>query len=183
MTSAIGPVLVRWARERVREELGGAKAARPDGSVFEAPGATFVTLRWHDGRLQGCIGSLEPTRGLADDVARNAIAAALHDSRSTPIALRDLDQLRVELSILSPLERIAFSDEGSALAALRVGIDGVVLVHHGRRATFLPVMWPRLGKPAAFMAALKTKAGLAPGFWSNELELYRYTTERHEDPS
>ena len=175
----IGPVLARWARERLREELGGAKATRPEGGAYDELGATFVTLRWRDGRLQGCIGSLEPVRSIVDDVARNAIAAGMFDGRSAPIVLGDVDQLHVELSILSPLERIAFTDERSALAALRVGVDGVVLIHEGRRATFLPVMWPRLPEPKTFMAALKAKAGLAAGFWSAELELYRYTTERH----
>ena len=175
----IGPVLVRWARDRLREELGGAKATRPDGAVYDELGATFVTLRWRDGRLQGCIGSLEPVRSIADDVARNAIAAGMFDGRSAPIVLGDVDKLHVELSILSKLEPIAFADERSALAALRVGVDGVVLVHEGRRATFLPVMWSRLREPTTFMTALKTKAGLAAGFWSAELELYRYTTERH----
>jgi AmmeMemoRadiSam system protein A len=175
----IGPVLARWARERLREELGGAKATRPDSAAYDELGATFVTLRWRDGRLQGCIGRLEPVRSIADDVARNAIAAGMFDGRSSPVVLDDVDKLHVEVSILSPLEPIAFADERSALAALRVGIDGVVLVHRGRRATFLPVMWPRLETPAAFMAALKTKAGLGAGFWSAELELYRYTTERH----
>ncbi len=175
----IGPTLTRWARARVRQELGGDRAMRPDGGPFDEPGATFVTLRWRDGRLQGCIGSLEPVRSLADDVARNAIAAAMFDGRSSPIVLADLPNIHVEVSILSPLEPIAFSDERSALAALRVGVDGVVLVHAGRRATFLPVMWGRLETPTTFMSQLKAKAGLPSNFWSEDVELYRYTAERH----
>lgn len=176
-----GSILARWARARLCEALGGEPAARPDAPWCHEPGATFVTLRWRDGRLQGCIGSLEARRGVVDDVARNAVAAGLHDLRGAAITLADIARLDVEVSLLSPLEPIAFTGEAAALAALRVGVDGVVLAHGRRRATFLPVMWPRLGDPATFLGALKAKAGLPRDHWSDELALFRYTAERHVD--
>lgn len=169
-----GKILVKWAREKLREALGGPQATRPTGAWCDEPGATFVTLRWKSGDLQGCIGSLEPERPIVDDVAHNAIAAGTRDPRTTPCKLADVDHLDVELSILSPLEPIASE------ADIRVGVDGIVLVHEFRRATFLPVMWERLPDVKTFMAELRRKAGL-PRDFAGQVQLMRYTVDKFED--
>ena len=157
-------ILARWARDHLRHRLGGPTAAPPDG--FADHGAAFVTLRWRDGSLQGCIGSLEPYRPLVDDVAYNAFAAVTRDPRGKTLALADLDALDIEVSVLSPLEPIASE------ADIRVGSDGVVIVRGPSRATFLPTMWPRLPNLDAFMAALHDKLG-----GSGAVEMFRYTVE------
>jgi AmmeMemoRadiSam system protein A len=181
--TAHGDVLVRWARAHLEEHLGGERAARPEGPWCDAPGATFVTLRWRRGDLQGCVGSLTPRRPIVEDVAANAVGAALHDPRTSPVSLADVPELDVELSVLSLLEPVPFADEASALVALRPGVDGVVLAWRGRRATFLPAMWPRLGDVRTFMEALKEKAGLERDFWAADFELWRYTVEKFVDRS
>ena len=171
-----GAVLVKWARARLREELGGVAAQRPTGAWCEELGATFVTLRWARGQLQGCIGSLEADRGIVDDVAQNAIAAGTRDPRMRPCVLRDVERLDVELSILSALEPI----EGEH--AVRVGTDGIVLLYAGRRATFLPVMWERLRDLPTFMGELRHKCGL-PRDFAGEVQLLRYTVDKYTDPA
>jgi AmmeMemoRadiSam system protein A len=174
--AAYGHELVRYARAHLREALGGDKAERPNGAWCKQPGATFVTLRWkHGGDLQGCIGTLEADRAILDDVAYNAVAAGTRDPRTQPCTLADVDKLHVELSILSPLEPI-----GSE-ADIRVGTDGIVLFHHGRRATFLPVMWERLPTKDMFMGELRRKAGLPRDFQSSDIKLLRYTASKFED--
>ena len=172
--------LARFARARIDEELGGAEASRAEiHASCNDPGASFVTLRWDDGRLQGCIGSLEPRRALVEDVAQNALAAAFADPRAEPLARGDLRRLRVEVSVLSALERIEFDgSEAGARAALRVGTDGVVLVHGPRRGTFLPQMWEQLETPEEFLNELKRKARLAHDFWAPDVELHRYTVAK-----
>ncbi len=146
---------------------------------WKLPGASFVTLRWRDGRLQGCIGSLEARRPLADDVAQNALAAAFVDPRATPITLEDMPELDVEVSVLSPLERIAFDGtEEGARAALRSGVDGVLLAYRNNRGTFLPQMWEQLVTAKEFLDELKRKARLPMDFWSQEIELHRYTVSK-----
>lgn len=174
MSAGYGDVLVRYAREHLREALGGPKAMRPTGEWCRIPGATFVTLRWRSGDLQGCIGTLEADRAIVDDVAHNAVAAGLRDPRTRPCKLGDLDNLHVELSILSPLEAIASE------ADIRVGVDGIVLSSAGRRATFLPVMWERLPTKKTFMDELRHKAGL-PRDYSGKASLMRYTVTKFED--
>jgi AmmeMemoRadiSam system protein A len=174
-----GQALALWARARLKQELGGPIAVPPSGEWAQEPGATFVTLRRRDGRLQGCIGTLEARRSLLNDVAHNAVAAGLHDPRCVPVSLADVDDLDVEVSILSPLERIRFEDQPSALKAIRPGVDGIVFEFRGRRATFLPSMWPRLPDVHEFMGELKEKAGFPSDFWDDDVRLYRYTVEKH----
>jgi AmmeMemoRadiSam system protein A len=174
-TDERGSLLVRYARAKLREHLGGPPATPPTGDWCNVPTATFVSLHWAgNGQLQGCIGTLEPDRALVDDVASNAIAAGTRDPRMKPCVLGDIDQLDVELSILSSLEPIAGEVD------IRVGIDGIVLHAAGRRATFLPVMWERLRDVPTFMAQLKHKAGL-PRNYGGEIHLMRYTVVKHTD--
>jgi AmmeMemoRadiSam system protein A len=184
MPHAHGSELVKFARERVRQELGGSVAVRPEGDWTGEKAATFVTWRWRDGDLQGCIGSLIARRPIVEDVAYNSVAAALHDPRTTPLhSQSQVDQLDVELSILSPLEPIRFDGEEDALAKIRPGVDGIVFIYDGRSSTFLPVMWERIPDVRDFMSQLKMKAGLPPRFWAEGVQLERYTAEKHEDPT
>lgn len=174
--------LPRYARACIRAALGGPCAERPAGGPMDRPAAVFVTLRWPDGTLQGCIGTIEPRLPLAAAVQDAARSAAFHDPRGRRLCLADVDHLFVEVSVLSPLEELAFTDEPSARAALRPGVDGVVLREGGRQSTFLPQMWPRLGgDPALFLDELKRKAGFPPDYWSPAVRLLRYTVEKSTD--
>ena len=81
-----GETLVQWARARIRQALGGPIAIAPEAPWASEIVATFVTLRWRDGELQGCIGTLEPEREILADVAHNAFdrggdARPAHQSR------------------------------------------------------------------------------------------------------
>jgi AmmeMemoRadiSam system protein A len=179
MTHPHGLTLARWGRAHLKHELGGPPATPPTGDWCAEKRATFVTLRWLDGGLHGCIGALVPVRTIVDDVAHNAVAAALHDPRSHAIALDDVDDLDLELSILSPLKPIPFDDEAEALDAIRPGEDGILLIWRGHSATFLPSMWERLPDVSEFIRALKVKAGLPARFWDDAIHLERYSAEKH----
>jgi AmmeMemoRadiSam system protein A len=127
------------------------------------------------------VGTFSACRSIAADVAANAIRSALHDPRARAVRLEDVDALDVEVSILSPLEPIHFDDEKSALAAIRPPDDGILFEWRGHQATFLPQMWAQLPEVREFMAELKMKAGLLPGFWDRDVRLYRYTADKHVD--
>lgn len=138
------------------------------------PGACFVTLT-ANGALRGCVGSLEAHRALGLDVSANAVHAALSDSRFPPVTGPELDGLCIEISLLSPLERIAVRTERDALASIRPGTDGLVICRGSRRGTLLPQVWADLPDPVEFLQHLKRKAGLPENLWDDEMELYRYT--------
>lgn len=172
-----GTELVKFARARIEQELGGPAAQPPAGAWTTEKWATFVTLRWRDGGLQGCIGTLEADRPIVADVAGNAVAAATRDPRGEVLVLSALRDLDVQLSILSPLERVPAFDD------IRPGLDGVVLVYRGRRGTFLPVMWETFPDKARFLAQLERKANLPLGHDPTQLEVWRYTATKFEDPA
>ncbi len=176
--AAGGAALLAIARSALIEAVSGTRTetAEPPESLREER-ATFVTLTRH-GELRGCIGTLEPRRSLYDDVRENARAAALRDTRFAPVGADELDDISVEVSVLSPLREIEHRDEDELLAILRPGVDGLVIAHEARRATFLPQVWESLPHPRAFVQALKTKAGLARDFWSDDLRAWRFTVEK-----
>jgi AmmeMemoRadiSam system protein A len=180
-TEAQGQTLLDIARASIDEALGGPPVALPPDAWLRAPAATFVTV-FRQGRLHGCIGNIEPVRSLGEDVRRNAVAAALHDPRATPLSRAELGELRVEVSKLSPLTPIPFEDEEDALSKIRVGEDGIVLAFHGRRATFLPQVWKSFDTARDFLRELKRKAGFAGDFWHPDIELYRYSSEKWVEP-
>jgi len=142
--------------------------------------ATFTTLRL-DGRLRGCCGTLEAVRPLAEDVAHSAFRAAFRDVRFEPVGEHELDAIWLEVSVLSPLESLPVSGEAELLSRLTPGIDGLVIIAEGRRATFLPKVWEMLPEPRQFLAALKTKCGLPGTYWSKRLEFQRYRTTSYSE--
>ena len=182
-TYAEAGTLARYARAVVREALGDAAAIPPQGGVFDEPGASFVSLHWVGGELQGCIGSLEPRRTLAADVAKNARAAALDDPRARRLSLDEADALDVEVSVLGPIEPIVAEDEDAARAQLDAGIDGVVFVWRQHRATFIPQMWNHFGDARTLVAELKLKAGVPADFWAPDARLLRYRATIGIDPA
>lgn len=174
-----GEVLLGLARSAIADAVGvDPPADPPDEAWLEAPGAAFVTLTL-DGDLRGCIGTVTPYRALGTDVRANAVAAALDDPRFPALTARELPRLHVSVSVLSPLEPVPCASEAEAAAALRPGVDGVVLEISGRRATFLPQVWGQLPDPRAFLRALRRKGGLAEDHWDGETRLYRYTVEKY----
>lgn len=172
--------LCALARRSIAEGLRTGQPLPLDAASFPPPGcepgASFVTLR-RSGELRGCTGSLEPVRPLVVDVAENAFRSAFRDPRFPPLRENELGELDVHVARLGPLEPLPAGSESALLAALRPGVDGLVLREGARSATFLPAVWESLPEPREFLARLRQKAGLPPGHWSETLRFERYTTE------
>jgi AmmeMemoRadiSam system protein A len=171
--------LLRIARESIVHGLEHGVPVEPaaDGDpALALHRAAFVTLHRRE-QLRGCTGSLEPRRVLAAEVAGNAFQSAFRDPRFYPVEARELDELTVEVSVLSPLERMDVRTETELLSELMPGVHGLVIELGARRATFLPAVWESLPEPQAFLRALKRKAGLPEDLWSNRFSAYCYHTE------
>ncbi|MBI2896942.1 MAG: AmmeMemoRadiSam system protein B [Deltaproteobacteria bacterium] len=126
----------------------------------------FVTLK-KSGELRGCIGSLAATEPLAEDVAHNAVSAALEDPRFPPVRPDELAKITLSISVLE--QPRALDTGGLAPEALlaRLGSrrPGVILSYLGRRSTFLPEVWEELPDPGVFLAHLCRKQGSPEGCW------------------
>ena len=176
----LGLALLTLARNAIEQRFGVESRAFTSCPELAQPGATFVTLT-QNGQLRGCIGSLEAHRPLATDVAENAIAAAFRDPRFPPLASEELARTRVEVSLLEASKALEFVNEADALAQLRPDIDGLILTHGHRRATFLPQVWESLPERKQFMTQLKLKAGLPANFWDDEITLARYGVQKWKE--
>ncbi len=174
-------------RERLlgiaRDAIGGALRGEPGAETaptgihpeLDTPRAVFVTLT-QARRLRGCIGTLEPVAPLAQAVAQSAVSAALHDPRFPRLQVEELEQTRIEVSVLGPMAPLAADTRETLLAVLEPGIDGLMLEDRRHRATFLPKVWEQLPDPVQFLQQLLAKAGLPGDHWSPTLRFHRYRT-------
>lgn len=181
LTSEQGTTLLRIARSALREALLNEPFVLPDDAFLKTPGATFVTLRRGE-QLRGCIGSLSAHQPLGTDVRKNALASAFDDPRFSPLDARELDQIAIEITVLSPLEPLDVHTEEATLAALRPGRDGVVLRKGRTGGTFIPQMWEVLPEPRVFLRELKRKAGFPEHGWSPDIRVSRFTAEAVHEP-
>ena len=141
--------------------------------------ASFVTLE-ANGRLRGCIGSLEVTRPLAADVAHNAHGAAFADPRFPSVKSDEVEGLRIKISVLSAATPMQVESEADLAASLRPGVDGLIIEDGDKRATFLPSVWKGIPEPERFVRALAKKAEWPAGHWSDTARAWRYTSEEFD---
>ena len=169
-----GRTLLDIARNSIEAALGVSELKLlPDEPWLKPAHATFGTLT-RNGRLRGCIGSLEAHRPLGEDVRHNARAAALSDPRFPPLTSEELASTRIEVSLLSTPKLLAFADHSDLIAQLRPGEDGLILEYGEARGTFLPQVWDSLPDPEQFVAELKRKAGLSSGVSTAKCRIQRY---------
>ena len=180
----LGRALLTAARQQIASRLGLSAGESPiaDLPALHQAGATFVTLHDKQGELRGCVGRLEASRSLIDDVQSNATAAAFHDGRFMPLCAEEWPGIQIEVSVLTPAQPLQASHEADVLATIRPGIDGVTLTWHRHHATLLPQVWAQCPQPAQFLAALKRKAGLPADFWAPDLQLSRYQVRSFSEP-
>ncbi len=122
----------------------------------------FVTLNKHH-HLRGCIGHIVGRESLARGVMDNAINAALQDPRFPQVTRDELDDLRIEISVLTPLRGVSGPDE------IEVGRHGVVLERDALRAVFLPQVATEWGwDRTTMLERLSIKAGLPRDGWRRD---------------
>lgn len=177
---AFSSVLLDLCLASIRHGLDVGQVIHVDCAEFDpalqVDRATFITLLKNED-LRGCIGSLNATRPLVADLAKNAYAAAFSDPRFPKVSLADVDKLDIHISILGKPEAMSFSSESDLIGQLRPDVDGLIIEDRGHRGTFLPSVWESLPEPQIFLNQLKRKAGLAETHWSNQIKVARYSTE------
>lgn len=180
---AHGRTLLDIAKNSIEAALGvSALRPLPDEPWLRPARATFCTLT-QNGKLRGCIGSLQAHRPLGEDLRHNARAAALADPRFPALTREELPATRIEVSLLSTPKPLAFADHADLIAQLRPGEDGLILECGEAQGTFLPQVWDNLPDPERFVAELKRKAGLSPDVRTAKcrIERYRVLKWREED--
>jgi uncharacterized protein len=127
-------------------------------------GGCFVTL-YVNGKLHGCIGTIEARKPLYLDIVENAVGAAVRDYRFPRLERSDLDKLRVEVSVLTPLRDYRPESTKALLEYLQIKQPGLVIQKWGQQAVFLPQVWKQLPGAEQFLEQLSLKAGLPAEAW------------------
>ena len=169
--------LLKIAHDTVEGVIRKEPAHKPqsDDPELNALCGCFVTLK-NRGRLRGCIGQFISDRPLIELVAEMAKAAATGDPRffADPIKSSELEKLDIEISVLSPLQRVQDP------LSLRLGIDGVYIKRGRLSGCFLPQVATETGwtKEEFLSYCCSHKAGLPADAWNDpETEVYFFTAE------
>ncbi len=165
--------LLYIARESIASFLEGREIRFPEelsSGLLKHFGA-FVTLR-KQGNLRGCIGTFHADKPLYKIVAEMARSAAFNDPRFPPLTRKELDEVEIEISVLSPMQR-------GKPEEIKVGTHGIYIIRGLNHGVLLPQVaveynWDR----ETFLDHTCLKAGLSPGCWRDpKTEIYLFTCE------
>ncbi len=160
--------LLKIARTALEKIVSAGEKYEPqtvNQKLWEKYGV-FVTLT-RNGNLRGCVGYTEPIEPLILAIRDNTISAT-RDSRFEPIERGELEEIKIEISILGELEPIIFNN-------IEKG-DGVVIKNGDRGATYLPQVWDELPDKKEFFESLCQKAGLdEEDYLNREMEFWKYS--------
>jgi AmmeMemoRadiSam system protein A len=169
--------LLTLARNNIRTFLETGRDLTfvpPADSPLHEKRGVFVTLTEHD-ELRGCIGSLIARDPLYKAVQEMSHAAAFEDPRFRPLRVEELDRIRIEISILSPLQLIEDWTD------IRLGVDGVVVRQGFRSGVFLPQVATETGwdLPTFLSQLCRGKAGLPGDAYKNpKTEMFVFQVEK-----
>ena len=171
--------LLRVARASMEKAVRNGMRRGAGIDVSDAPKSTrakmgaFVTLNDKaTGALRGCIGEIMPMRPLVEAVAARAVDSALGDPRFSPVSERELSNLRVEVSALTPPKAVA------SWRDIVLGRDGMTLEKGNAFAVFLPQVAPEQAWDLpTTLSYLSQKAGLSPDAWRSGAKFETFQAE------
>lgn len=148
--------LLLHAREVITTHLQGGDWREMWNAADGNPSqGCFVSLK-ANGKLRGCIGTIEPVRpSLEEEVASNALAAALRDPRFKPLGLHELDLVHISIDLLEPAQPVSSPRE---LDPAHYG----VVVRQGKRCGVLLPDIPGVEAVDQQIAICLKKGGIAP---------------------
>lgn len=164
--------LLKLARETIEARFARRQVQIPQDPELQQRRGLFVSLHT-DGELRGCIGYIRGFKSLVASVVEMAEAAAFHDGRFLPLRADELDDLEIEISVLSEMETLADPED------IQIGRDGLFLQHpHGSGLLLpqVPVEW-HWDRPT-FLRQICRKAGLPDKAWQDKgAQLFRFSAE------
>ena len=147
---------------------------------FAQPQACFVTLH-RDGKLRGCIGTLEATMPLSHAICHYAKAAAFKDPRFYPLDKSEWVDIIISITLLGPLRPVPAENRETLLSRLTAEKAGLYLKDAQHSATFLPMVWQQLPEPAQFLDALLEKGQWQTGIWPTAIRAWLYSGDEFSE--
>lgn len=138
---------------------------------LNGPNGCFVTVK-QQGHLRGCIGNFISDQPLYQMVQEMAMSAATHDPRFYPMKPHDLEDFKLEISVLSPLHKITSIEE------IQVGRHGIYIVKSSYRGVLLPQVATEYGWDRdTFLKHTCLKAGLPENAWQKECDIFIFSAQ------
>jgi len=174
LTLEEGEKAVKLARKAIEYYLENRKVIQDRLSgVFKEKRGVFTTLLKH-GELRGCIGYPYPIKRLDEAIIETAIASAIDDPRFEPVRLSEMDEIEVEVTILTPPEKIEAKPKDMP-KYVEIGKHGLMV----KMGTFSGLLLPQVAveynfDAEEFLSQTCMKAGLPPDCWLTGAEVYRF---------
>lgn len=189
-----GRTLIKFARNNIEFFLKNSKRITiPDDlkNKFKDNYGAFVTLNVYNVKgnpLRGCIGYIEPNFPLYDVVHKVSVSSAIEDSRFPRVTLEEMDNIVIEISILTPPKLIEVSDPNEYLEKIVIGQDGLIAEKGMRRGLLLPqvpVDYDRNWDVETFLQHTCSKAWLSPDAWRDikSTKIYSFQAILFEEES
>jgi hypothetical protein len=172
--------MLKLCKDVISSRFSKQKIYTNHAPVFNEQGACFVTLK-KQGRLRGCIGSIIAHQPLINDLIDNAQKSAFNDPRFKPLEKSELEDLSIDISILSEPKPMTFKDEADLLNQIVPYKDGIIIRDGMYQAVYLPSVWEELSDKELFLKSLKMKAGMSPEHFSKTFQAFRFGTEYVEE--
>ncbi|MEM0302912.1 MAG: TIGR00296 family protein [Archaeoglobaceae archaeon] len=169
-----GEKAVKLARRAIEEYLENKKVIqdRLEG-VFAQKRGVFTTLIKNND-LRGCIGFPYPIKRLDEAIIESAIAAAVDDPRFEPVRRSEMDEITVEVTILTEPEKINAKPKDLP-KFVEIGKHGLMVRKGLFSGLLLPQVAVEFGFDAEeFLSQTCMKAGLPPDCWLSGAEVYRF---------
>jgi len=172
-----GKMLIRFARDNIEYFLKKAKRIVVPEKIKEKFGnkyGAFVTLNKNNvsgNPLRGCIGYIEPIYPLYDVIHKVSISSAIEDPRFSSVTLEEMNQIVIEISILTPPKLIEVKDPQEYLEKIVIGRDGLIAEKGMRRGLLLPqvpIEHDRNWDPKTFLEQTCQKAWLSSDAWKDK---------------
>ena len=143
-TVADGKELIQFARDNIEYYLKNNEGVMiPEGirEKFKENYGAFVTLNTHNVKgnpLRGCIGYIEPKFALYDVIHKVSISSATEDTRFSSVSINEMDNITIEISILTPPKILEVSSPNEYLEKIVIGRDGLIVERGMQRGLLLP---------------------------------------------
>ncbi|MEM3791438.1 MAG: TIGR00296 family protein [Candidatus Micrarchaeaceae archaeon] len=179
-----GIKIVKAARRAIEQYVSSTNFDREkiEKSIekFKEHHGVFVTIEHYPTRnLRGCIGFPISNRPLKEALIDAAIAAATEDPRFVPVSHMEINDIVVEVSILSTPEKIEFKSHEELPKKVKVGRDGLIMRYGFYEGLLLPqVAVEEKWSAEEYLDNLSLKAGLMRKAWKKSgVELYRFSSQ------
>ena len=163
--------LLQEARYTIENMFRKSEIHQPENlsDTLKARCGAFVTLHEHK-KLRGCIGMIVSDKPLIETIREMAVSAAKHDHRFMPLTENELDEINIEISVLSPLKKI------SDISEIKLGVHGIFIMKESSTGVFLPQVATETGwNLEDFLGhCARDKAGIGWYGWKNG-DIYTFT--------